>query len=423
MNRILYSLLLYLITPLVLLRLLWRSRALPAYRQRIGERFGFYRQPVEPVMVWIHAVSVGEFMATIPLIERLQQPSVRILVTTMTPTGSARVVERFQGSVEHCYLPYDLPGAVSRFLDHFRPSVGVVMETELWPNLFHGCSKRGVPVILANVRLSQRSMEGYQHYASRLVAETLQQVGWIAAQGEADRTRLLQLGAESDKVSVTGSIKFDMTIPESIHQQGETLKQELGDGRLIWIAASTREGEEVQILQAHRMLLQQIPDVLLLLVPRHPERFDSVAKLVQGQGLGLARRSRQQMCDTDTQVYLGDTMGELLLLYAASDVAFVGGSLVPTGSHNMLEPAALGKPVLFGPHRFNFSEISQLLLECGAALEVIDAQQLAVVLGDLLSAPQRREQMGAVGSAVVTENRGAVERLYSGLMQYLPSEH
>lgn len=432
-TRTAYSLLFYLLLPLIVVRLLWRSLQSPAYRRRWGERFALYRKEAPEVKVWLHAVSVGEFVAAIPLIRALMEEMLaeQILVTTMTPTGSARVRESFGGQVQYCYLPYDFPGAVSRFLDRYRPSVAVVMETELWPNLFHQCGKRKIPLLLANVRLSQRSLEGYQRWIPRLAKESLQQVSWAAVQGEADRGRLIQLGIDAKKAEVTGSIKFDLSLPDTLKDQGITLREELGAERPVWIAASTREGEEEKVLEAHQQVLQKIPDALLLLVPRHPERFEGVARQVRTAGFELMRRSEDLPPPRPSplkgkgvkallvEVYLGDTMGEMLLFYAASDVAYVGGSLVPTGSHNMLEPAALGKPVLFGPHRFNFAEISQLLIDQGAAREVRSEDELAKQVVQLLQQPELRARMGSQGVRVVEQNRGALEKLLAGIRRYL----
>ncbi len=421
MGRTLYSFLFYLLIPFVLLRVLWRGFSASAYWRRWGERFALYRGEGPEIRLWIHTVSVGEFLASVPLIRQLltEFSGGQILVTTTTPTGSARVSEEFGGLVHHVYLPYDLPGATRRFLQHFRPSVAVVMETELWPNLFHQCGKRKIPLILANVRLSQHSLEGYQRWIPNLAKSALRNVTWVAAQGEADRRRLIQLGIDAERVTVTGSIKFDLTLPENLKGQGAALRTGLGRDRPIWIAASTREGEEGHVLDAHQQILQQVPDMLLILVPRHPERFNRVAKQVEAAGLQVVRRSSGEACTPSTQLYLGDTMGEMLLLYAASDVAYVGGSLVPTGSHNMLEPAALGKPVLFGPHRFNFAEISQLLIDQGAAEEIANADELAQTVIQLFGNSERRQQMGQQGLRVVEQNRGALERLLAGIRRYL----
>ncbi|MBT3196771.1 MAG: 3-deoxy-D-manno-octulosonic acid transferase [Gammaproteobacteria bacterium] len=414
MSRKIYSLLFYLLLPALLLRLLWRGLRAPDYRQRWGERFGYYSTSGRAVTLWIHCVSVGEFVAAIPLIRSCLTEG-EVLVTTMTPTGSARVRAEFGDQLQHVYLPYDLPAAVSRFLRQFSPSMGVVMETELWPNLFHGCRSAEIPLLLANVRLSQRSYEGYQRWVPGLVSEALCAVTWAALQSEADAQRLAALGMAEDKISVTGSIKFDLTLPAEVGVQGVALRETLGVERPIWIAASTREGEEEAVLMAHRALLRQLPDALLVLVPRHPERFNRVARQVEAAPFHLSRRALGEPCEAGTEVYLADTMGEMMLLYSAVDIAYVGGSLVPTGAHNMLEPAALGKPVLFGPHRFNFAEISQLLINQGAALEVADAAMLTETLRTLFLHRERQQQMGQQGLRVVAQNRGALDKLLAGI--------
>jgi len=361
-------------------------------------------------------------MVAVSLIDGLREsfPSLRILVTTNTSTGADRVYKICKGQVDHVYLPYDLPGPVSRFLNFFRPVTGVILEREIWPNLFHQCGRQQIPLLLANVRLSQRSFEGYRRWVSPLVKGALQQVSWAGVQGEADCKRLIDLGIDPGKANVTGSIKFDLTLPEGLRGQGKTLRNELGALRPTWIAASTREGEEQYVLEAHQQVLRQIPDALLILVPRHPERFNSVARQAQTLGMKIVRRTDEGAYGSDAQLYLGDTMGEMLMFYAASDVAYVGGSLVPTGSHNMLEPAALGKPVLFGPHRFNFAEISQMLIDQGAAQEVLDADQLATAVIDLLQNPEKQQQQGRQGQRVVEQNRGALDRLLAGIRPFLP---
>ncbi len=390
---------------------------------RLMEFVGYYNAPSESgELLWIHAASVGEVVAATPFIDSLRDlsPSVRILITTTTPTGADRVREIYGEEVDHAYLPYDLPRAVSRFFSHFHPVAGIIMETEIWPNLFHHCGKHNIPLVMANVRLSQRSLEGYQRWIPKLAKKALQNVTWAAAQGGGDAKRLITLGAEPDRVEAIGSIKFDLTLPEDIEHQGLELRDQLGNSRPIWIAASTREGEESYILEAHQSILQQIPDTLLILVPRHPERFNRVAGEAKAAGFQVVRRSRGDDCVPAAQIYLGDTMGEMLLLYAAADVAYVGGSLVPTGSHNMLEPAALGKPVLFGPHRFNFSEISQLLIDQGAAEEVNSAVELAESVIMLLQTDERRRQMGWQGLRVVEQNRGALDHLLAGIQMCIP---
>ncbi|MDQ2695317.1 MAG: lipid IV(A) 3-deoxy-D-manno-octulosonic acid transferase [Pseudomonadota bacterium] len=404
--RRLYTLVLYLATPLVLLRLYWRGRQAPGYRRRWGERFGFIAPPPAAGCLWIHAVSVGEVRAALPLIRRLQgrYPDAPLLVTTTTPTGSRQVREALPG-VHHAYAPYDLPGAVARFFRRARPRLAVIMETELWPNLFHHCRAAGVPLVVANARLSERSMQGYARLAG-LTARTLARVTVVAAQSGADGERFRRLGAP--RVRVIGNIKYDLTPPPGLAEQGQALRRGFG-GRPVLIAASTHQGEDEQVLEAFAALRRDLPEALLLLVPRHPERFAAVTALCRRQGLAVVTRSSGQSAVSD--VFMGDTMGELLLFYAAADVAFVGGSLVPTGGHNVLEPALLGLPVLFGPHMFNFAEIARHLLEAEAAWQVRDAADLAAAAGRLLANRALRESMGRHGQAVVESNRGALAAL------------
>jgi 3-deoxy-D-manno-octulosonic-acid transferase len=405
--RWLYTVLLYLLTPFILLRLLWRGLELRDYWYRWNERFGFVAVPVEPVAVWVHAVSVGEALAALPLIRSLirQHGKGRVLVTTMTPTGSARVRETLGDEVLHTYLPYDLPESVARFLARMRPQQVVVMETELWPNLFRALARRGVPLVIANARLSPRSFRGYSR-VSGFAAATLADCTHIAAQSEADAQRFRGIGAIAERVSVMGNIKFDMTLPQEQITRGRALR----DGAPVWIAASTHEGEEEAALTAHQQILKTLPQARLILVPRHPQRFDAVEKLVQKSGLSYARRSAGNAF-AQAQVLLGDSMGEMFMYFAAADVAFVGGSLMPVGGHNVLEPAALGLPVLFGPHMHNFVAARELLLEEKAALEIADADTLAASVLGLLTDSGQARTMGAAGQRAVAANRGALERL------------
>lgn len=411
--RVLYTVLLYLITPFVLLRLLWRGRELPAYRQRWGERFGFVPRPAQPVAVWVHAVSVGEALAAMPLIRALiaRHGPGRIWVTTTTPTGSERVQQQLGTQVLHSYAPYDRPGDVARFLDTVRPAKIVVMETELWPNLLHAAAQRGIALTIANGRLSPRSFKRYGRIRG-FTGEMLAKVTRIAAQSEADAERFRWLGAPAERVSTMGNIKFDQALPEAQLAAGARLRQRIG-ARPVWIAASTHEGEDELVLAAHRELLRSDPQALLILVPRHPQRFDAVAALAQAQGFTLQRRST--LGDSDTlaaQVLLGDSMGELFAYFAASDVAFVGGSLIPVGGHNVLEPAALGLPVLFGPHMHNFVQARDLLMEAQAGIQV-SANYLPESLRVLLHDAKRRAELGEAGRRVVEANRGALQRLLS----------
>ncbi len=426
MNRTLYSFLLHLALPLILLRLYLRSRQAPAYRQRLAERFALALPPLRPGGIWVHAVSVGESIAAAPLIRALRQrhPELPITVTCMTPTGSERIRALFDaeiraGDVQHCYLPYDLPWAAARFLDRVRPKLALIMETELWPNHIHQCARRGIPTVLANARLSEKSARGYARFAG-LTRPMLAEMDWIAAQTEAEAERFRRLGARAECVGVTGSIKFDLRIDPELQPRANALRASWGaERRPLWIAASTHAGEDEQILAAHRQLLASHPDALLILVPRHPERFDAVHALCRREGFATVRRSAAQPVTAQDQVLLGDTMGELLFLYALADVAFVGGSLVPNGGHNLLEPAALGLPVLSGPHLFNFLEIAAQLRAAGALGEVGDGEALARRLQHLLDDPQVRRRMGQAGLQTLRANQGALQRLLGGVEKLL----
>ncbi|MBF8741153.1 lipid IV(A) 3-deoxy-D-manno-octulosonic acid transferase [Pseudomonas guariconensis] len=422
MNRTLYTLLFHLGLPLVALRLYLRARKAPAYGQRIAERFACKLAPMRQDGIWVHAVSVGESIAAAPMIRALLKayPDLPVTLTCMTPTGSERIRAMFadEPRIQHCYLPYDLPWAAGRFLDHVRPRLGIIMETELWPNHIHQCAKRGIPVALANARLSERSARGYARFAG-LTRPMLAEMSLIAVQTETEAQRFRSLGARPECVQVTGSIKFDLKIDAQLQPRARDLRERWGAGeRPVWIAASTHEGEDALILEAHRQLLQAHGDALLVLVPRHPERFDAVHGLCQAQ-FTTVRRSSGVPVEAQTQVLLGDTMGELLFLYALADIAFVGGSLVPTGGHNPLEPAALALPVLTGPHVFNFLEISAMLREAGALQEVDDASGLAGAVRRLVELPQDARRMGEAGRAVMLANQGALQRLLDGLGRLL----
>ncbi|MBF8766929.1 lipid IV(A) 3-deoxy-D-manno-octulosonic acid transferase [Pseudomonas putida] len=423
MNRTLYTLLFHLGLPLLALRLYLRARKAPAYGRRLGERFAFRLPAMRKGGIWVHAVSVGESIAAAPMVRALLKayPELPITLTCMTPTGSERIRVLFgdEPRVQHCYLPYDLPWAAGRFLDHVQPRLGVIMETELWPNHIHQCARRGIPVALANARLSERSARGYGRFA-RLTRPMLAEMSLIAAQTEVEAQRFLALGARTGCVQVTGSIKFDLKIDEHLVSRAQALRQQwAAASRPVWIAASTHDGEDALVLQAHRQLLQVHGDALLILVPRHPERFEAVHALCSQQ-FATVRRSTGLPVLAQTQVLLGDTMGELLFLYALADMAFVGGSLVPTGGHNPLEPAALALPVLIGPHVFNFLEISAMLREAGGLQQVDDAQGLAGAVQRLVELPQDARRMGEAGRAVMRANQGALQRLLEGLEKLMP---
>jgi 3-deoxy-D-manno-octulosonic-acid transferase len=416
--RYLYSGLLYLALPYIFLRLWWRSRRLPAYRARWSERLGFYPMRLEKC-IWVHAVSMGEVIAAVPLIKALQAsyPSMTVLVTTMTPTGSAQVKSVFKDSVAHVYIPYDLPDAVARFLRAFRPVVGIVMETELWPNMVDACYRRAIPTCLMNARLSEKSARGYERIAP-LAREMLSHVTVIAAHGQQDADRFIALGAPKERMVVTGSIKFDIQVSSDVTANIPALRAQLGNDRFIWIAASTHEGEETMILAAHKLLRDNNPQALLILVPRHPDRFDAIAAMCEASFKTL-RRSKAQPMSTDVAVYLGDTMGELLLMYGAADAAFVGGSLIPRGGHNLLEPAALSKPLLSGPHLFNFKEISELFFAADALTVVSDAGSLAAQVTQWMQQPAARVTSGERARQVVEANRGALSKQLAIIQQII----
>lgn len=426
MNRSLYTLLFHLGLPLVAGRLAWRAWQAPAYAKRVGERFALGLPPLKPGGIWLHAVSVGESIAAAPLVRELlaRYPQLPITITCMTPTGSERIQAMFGGSeyagrVQHCYLPYDLPWAAARFLDRVQPKLAVIMETELWPNHVHQCAKRGIPVVLANGRLSERSARGYARFA-KLTAPMLAELDLLAVQTALEAERFRSLGARPECVEVTGSIKFDLTIDPALLIRAAALREQWqATQRPVWIAASTHAGEDEIVLAAHRELLTHNPDALLILVPRHPERFNAVFELSQRQGFTARRRSTGEALLASDQVLLGDTMGELLFLYALADIAFVGGSLVANGGHNLLEPAALGKPVLSGPHLFNFLEIAAQLRAAGALSGVTDANSLAQRVAQLWREPETALAMRDAGQAVMQANQGALARLLAGLGRLL----
>ncbi|MCR8922456.1 lipid IV(A) 3-deoxy-D-manno-octulosonic acid transferase [Dasania sp. GY-MA-18] len=417
----LYTAFYYLISPFIVLRLLLRSIKAPAYRQRIAERFGFFSSPELEGCIWMHTVSMGETIAAVPLVKQLQQryPGKAIVMTTMTPTGSERVKALLGDSVFHVYAPYDLPCCLQRFLRRLKPSLLVIMETELWPNTLAACQRRGIATVLVNARLSQKSAAGYQRFAA-LSKPMLQNLSLVAAQTEADAARFVALGMAADKVAVTGSIKFDISIEPALQQQAQQLKAQCSQQgqRLVWIAASTHKGEDEIMLAAHRQLLAECPDALLILVPRHPERFNAVAQLVQAQGFSSLRRSSGELPNASVQVYVGDTMGEMMLLLGAADIAFVGGSLVASGGHNMLEPAAWGLPVLTGPSDFNFLAISQALMQAQALTKIEHAEGLAAELLRLQQ-PSERLCQGQAAQQMLAANQGALARLLALLAKFI----
>lgn len=417
--RRLYTLLLVLLLPYMLFHLLWRSRRQPEYLRHIGERFGFYRGKPAAPLIWLHAVSVGETRAAVPLVARLQAryPGHRILLTHMTPTGRETGRQLFGDQVLQCYLPYDFPFAAKRFLRHFKPEIGLLMETEIWFNLVRTCKKAGVPLLLVNARMSEKSARKYGRFRT-LSRDSLQALSAIAAQTEEDARRLIELGAPS--VKVTGNLKFDVAVPQSAIDLGKNLRQRFGAARPVFLAASTREGEETLIMESLARI--GIPDLLIVIVPRHPQRFDLVATMLAQRGIRFQRRSANEAVAPETQLVLGDSMGEMFAYYAACDLAFIGGSLLPLGGQNLIEAAALGKPVLIGPHTFNFAEVTELAVQAGAALRVANAEELVLAIGDLLKAPEKIKTMSVAARAFADRHRGATERLMALVNEVLSPE-
>jgi 3-deoxy-D-manno-octulosonic-acid transferase len=411
----LYRLLWWLALPALPLRLWWRGRAEPGYRRAVGERFGRYAKP-RPAgeVVWVHAVSLGETRAAAPLIERLlrERPDVTVLLTHMTATGRAAGEALASDRVRQAWLPYDLPFAVARFLDHFRPCAGVLMETEVWPNLVAAANARAIPVLLVNARLSARSQRGYAR-AGALARRAFAGLAGVAAQTHADATRLRELGARDP--AVTGNVKFDQPVPADARARGAALRA-LAGARPVWVAASTREGEEALLVEA--LLARQDvlpPGTLTLLVPRHPQRFDAVAGLLRAHGVRFVRRSEAAAIAPDVAVLLGDTMGELAVYYAAADVAFVGGSLLPLGGQNLGEALALGVPELVGPHTFTFAAAAQGAVAAGAALRVDSGAELIARVGGLLRDAPARAAMRAHAADFLAGHAGALERTWRWL--------
>lgn len=407
-----YTLLHYAALPGIFLRLLWRSRYTRGYRQRWKERFGFIKPISTPKSIWIHAVSVGEIIAAVPLIKEIKQryPQHTIVVTTTTPTGSAQAIKHFRNEIKHVYAPMDLPAVVKRFLQRVKPELVIIMETELWPNILLGCNKRHIPVMLANARMSERSRRGYQ-LIRPITKNMLNTFHVVAAQGSLDAKRILSLGLDPNKLLIAGNIKFDIHIPESVIEEGRALRHAWNSkARPTLIAASTHEDEESIILEAFKKIRLQFPNSLLVIVPRHPDNFDKVARLCEEKGFHIARRSLAQNPTSDTDVLLGDTIGELRMLYIACDIAFVGGSLVPAGGHNLIEPAAVGLPVLTGPHLFNFTEMSKLLNDASALQIVTDIQSITDTVNSLFTSTELRQQMGAKAQEVIDTNRGALSK-------------
>ncbi|HEY0232586.1 MAG TPA: lipid IV(A) 3-deoxy-D-manno-octulosonic acid transferase [Dokdonella sp.] len=401
-------------------RLAARGFKYHGYFARWRERFGFFADPGIQNSIWIHAVSLGEVNAAVPLIEALMRRfgDSQFVITTVTPTGSDRVLQLFGGRVFHVYLPYDLTTAVRRFLDRVRPRLAVIMETEIWPNLFMTCEERGISIVVANARLSEKSLRGYWPIQP-LVRRAIRCASFVAAQSVSDEDRLRLLGAAEPKLAVVGNLKFDMNVPDDVREHGVAFRLAAGGARPVWIAASTHEGEEMIVLKAHAAVLRRFPDALLLIAPRHPERFKPIAAACRAYGFRTATRSEEGGADPTCQCFVIDSMGELLAFYAAADVAFVGGSLVPVGGHNLLEPAALARPVIVGPQTFNFAEVTEDLIASGAAMRIADGDALGPAVVRLLSREVERRSMGDAARAVMERERGAVARTMTIVEQVL----
>ena len=407
MSRVLYSIVLYLLLPWALLRLVLRSRKQPAYLQHVSERFGFFPAALPSKVIWIHAVSVGETRAAEPLVNALQAryPGLRILISHGTPTGRQTGMDIFGGEIERCYLPYDFSWAARRFLRRFQPVVGIFIETEIWPNLFHAGAREALPLYLVNARMSDKSARGYRRVGS-LTRMALSALSHVGAQTSRDAQHFAALGARH--VSVTGNIKFDRLAPAQMLAAGLSLRILFGAHRPVFLAASTREGEEKIILDALAELT--VADLLAVIVPRHPQRFAEVVSLVAQRGHKVQRRSDNLPIGADTNIVIGDSMGEMFAYYAACDIAFVGGSLLPLGGQNLLEACTVGRPVIVGPHTFNFEDATRGAIEAGAAIRITDAKALAAVVGELLADPARRRAMSEAGARFTDAHRGATEK-------------
>lgn len=416
MYRFFYSVIFYAAMPFVLIRLLARSIRTPEYRHRIGERLALNIPPgkfdQDKQTIWIHAVSVGETAAAAPLVFELQRehPEVQIVITTMTATGSDRVCTLFGDTVFHRYIPYDLPGAINRFLDKLKPSLLILMETELWPNLIYACHQRKIKIILANARLSEKSARGYARFTA-FTKNLLGKFDTIAAQSQADAERFIKLGAASANVKITGSLKFNIKAGSAEDSKQPYFAAIKSSDRPILIAASTREGEEEKLLAAFEQCQRVVPSLLLLLVPRHPQRFSKVARLCEDRGFKTTKRSEDKPPGAEVQILLGDSMGEMSDYYGIADIAFVGGSLVNTGCQNVLEPAAMAIPIITGPSQYNFATICKQLEAVAALKTVQDEAELAEYLLLLLADRNARREMGLRGKELVAANQNALPAL------------
>jgi 3-deoxy-D-manno-octulosonic-acid transferase len=419
--RLLYNFFIFLLLPIVVIRLLRRAMRSPTYLARMGERFGRYKTPAKKYDIWIHAVSVGEVNAAGPIARALlrEHPEKRILLTTMTPTGADQARGSLGNRIDHLFLPWDYPFAVKAFLNHTQPKLAIMMETEIWPNFVSYCKKRNIPLVIANLRLSERSYKKYRKLLP-FARSVFRKVSHFAVQTEADKQRVQQLTRLDENITVTGNIKFEVNLPASLREVAQVVRRDWGIDRTVWVAGSTHDMEEEILLKVFKTLKQKYPKLLLVLVPRHPERFEAVFRVIQRQKLNCHRRSMGSAGSPDqVDVYLGDTMGELPTFYAAADIAFVGGSLVEIGGHNILEACALGKPVIFGPYMFNFLEISKLALAQNAGIQVHDADELISVMYRMIDDANYRYSYGENGIKLVNENRGSLQNTLDALKNYI----
>lgn len=419
--RSLYNSLFTLALPCILLRLFWRSRKVPAYRYRWQERLGFYNTTARQRHdIWFHAVSVGEAEAVFPLIQLVQQrqPEIKLLITTTTPTGSARVIAVLKDSVSHVYLPYDIPIIIKRFLKQFKPKIAVIVETEIWLNLFEQCHKNNIPLYLINARLSERSTRAYQKITA-LIKPTLANSTAILSQSAIDTERFIKIGAEPNKVITLGNIKFDLTLDDNLINQAKAIKHNQFTDRFVWLLASTHKDEEARLLTLYAQLKADIPELLVIIAPRHPERFNEVKQLVEQQGYRLITKSSGDYCQKHTDIYLLDSIGQLKLYYATADITFVGGSLVNRGGHNILEPAVIGTPIVFGQYMSNFSSITEAILAEQAAVQCLDLADIKAVVLNLYHHADTRTLLAENAKAFIKQHQGVINKIADNLLAEL----
>ena len=417
-----YVIVTYLMLPLILIHLLYKSLGDGNYLRRIKERFGFNGNPLNEEIIWVHAVSYGEVKAASPLVDQLIKyyPNKQILLTTYTPTGSALIKDLFGDTVRHVYLPYDLNGPVVRFFKWAKPEISIIIETELWPNFFHYCGKFNTPLVLASACISDKSIKLYRILLG-LFQDTVAHGIVVGAQTEEEAKKFISMGASETRTFVTGNIKFDYLMPEGLVEKGKKFKKELALNRTIWVAGSTHSKEEKTILKAHERILEIFPDVLLIIAPRRPERFQLVRNLIDKKGFSYVLRSQSIQIPKTTQVMLADTLGELPMYYSASSVSFVGGSLFKTGGHNLLEPASLNTPIITGPILYGVEEIAKKL-QAKNALEIIhNAEELSKIVCHLLLDSERHQKMTREAKKVVDENKGALQKLLKLIVPLLKS--